>query len=181
MQVQLVLTKCDLLSPTLLCQSLHVVELDMHSFLWDSIRRSGNPLMSQFTEESPPPYMRLWKPTALVSASTGAGIHALWTQLKQCAYDATLPAGTETGSGLGPSLHEDGTAELETTAGAIPTSVSVREHHLAGLMRAKHGRQLEMLFDSKRAQLSGPNSKASVNAMNRLASQGRKVLRKAGR
>lgn len=122
-----------------------------------------NRVLSQSPEDRLKDWKHLWVPTVPVSASSGAGVHALWTDLKHCAEMACIVPLTDpaketrqytTGeceevvdegatmvekNTRGGSIDYDRCDDSDNSSGGRQHSVAVKEHRLAMLMRLKHG------------------------------------------
>ena len=75
---QIVLTKCDLLTPEQLAQSLKIVEDDLYLLIYEIESKSKSELKVK----------RANKLIIPLCASTGAGINNLWHDISECANRA---------------------------------------------------------------------------------------------
>jgi len=126
---QVVLTKCDLLPPLRVAQSLVAVEQDLRAahLLPDDVGRAdadgaGARLLSSGAAVVP------------VSAATGAGVQRLWLHLRECARAATPPPRTATdGGSVGDGDGDDGDGDVGDDDASNPHAV--REHVNAPFLR----------------------------------------------
>lgn len=153
-----ILTKCDLLSPLQVAQSMMVVEQDLRD---DGLFTKGvAPDKSETTREKGQNMdaMSLLSNHVIlpVSAATGAGVHRLWLQLRDSALQATVPRhrprqpqstedDEEKGATTAAGDDGDYDSEEENHDDEKPIHPSaVREHRDAALLRkADYIRQLE--------------------------------------
>lgn len=131
---QVVLTKCDLLPPLRVAQSLVVVEQDLRAAHLlpadadDAATATGARLLSSGAAVVP------------VSAATGAGVQRLWLHLRDCARTATRPPrpprSTTTTNGIGEAWDAEVNGEVDGEAdGDASNPHAVREHVNASLLR----------------------------------------------